>query len=295
MNLLLELFYIFARIGLFTFGGGYAMIAIIEDICVERKKWVTHEEMMNMTVIAESTPGPIAINCATYVGYKLAGFVGATVATFGMVLPSFIVIFAISKFLDNFLEIQVIANAFQGIKIAVGILIFDAAITMIKKMKKKILPRTIMISAFLVMMLANIFSWTVSSIHLVNLATYIGSAKAGFAGAAAATFAVVLPAFLIIILITALLKNVINNPYMQAVLMGLKPCVTGIILATGCYMLFHNCVKEGISIAVSGKAVILTVILFGIKYGYQHLKKKKMLPIVLIAISAVTGIFIYGI
>ncbi len=170
MNLLLELFYIFARIGLFTFGGGYAMIAIIEDICVERKKWVTHEEMMNMTVIAESTPGPIAINCATYVGYKLAGFVGATVATFGMVLPSFIVIFAISKFLDNFLEIQVIANAFQGIKIAVGILIFDAAITMIKKMKKKILPRTIMISAFLVMMLANIFSWNFSSINLMLIA-----------------------------------------------------------------------------------------------------------------------------
>ena len=146
------------------------MIAIIEDICVERKKWVTHEEMMNMTVIAESTPGPIAINCATYVGYKLAGFVGATVATFGMVLPSFAVIFVISKFLDNFLEIQVIANAFQGIKIAVGILIFDAAITMIKKMKKKILPRTIMISAFLVMMLANIFSWNFSSINLMLIA-----------------------------------------------------------------------------------------------------------------------------
>ena len=170
MNLLLELFYIFARIGLFTFGGGYAMISIIEDICVERKKWVTHEEMMNMTVIAESTPGPIAINCATYVGYKLAGFVGATVATFGMVLPSFAVIFVISKFLDNFLEIQVIADAFQGIKIAVGILIFDAAITMIKKMKKKILPRIIMISAFLVMMLANIFSWNFSSINLMLIA-----------------------------------------------------------------------------------------------------------------------------
>ncbi len=100
MTILLELFTIFARIGLFTFGGGYAMIAIIEDACVERKKWISHEEMMNMTVIAESTPGPIAINCATYVGYKLAGFVGATAATFGMVLPSFVVIFVISKFLD---------------------------------------------------------------------------------------------------------------------------------------------------------------------------------------------------
>ena len=170
MNVLLELFYIFARIGLFTFGGGYAMISIIEDICVERKKWISHEEMMNMTVIAESTPGPIAINCATYVGYKLAGFVGATVATFGMVLPSFLVIFVISKFLDNFLEIKVVANAFQGIKIAVGILIFDAAITMIKKMKKKKTPKIIMISAFLVMMMVNVFSWNFSSINVMLLA-----------------------------------------------------------------------------------------------------------------------------
>ena len=170
MKILMELFYIFARIGLFTFGGGYAMISIIEDICVERKKWISHEEMMNMTVIAESTPGPIAINCATYVGYKQAGLLGATVATFGMVLPSFVVIFIVSKFLDNFLEIKVIANAFLGIKIAVGILIFDAAITMIKKMKKKIFPRVIMISAFLVMTMVNIFSWNFSSINLMLIA-----------------------------------------------------------------------------------------------------------------------------
>ena len=170
MKILLELFYIFARIGLFTFGGGYAMISIIEDICVERKKWISHEEMMNMTVIAESTPGPIAINCATYVGYKLAGLLGATVATFGMVLPSFVVIFIVSKFLDNFLEIKVIANAFLGIKIAVGILIFDAAITMIKKMKKKLFSSIIMIFAFLVMMMVNIFSWSFSSINLMLIA-----------------------------------------------------------------------------------------------------------------------------
>lgn len=169
-QLLWELFYIFAKIGLFTFGGGYAMISIIEDTCVERKNWITHEEMMNMTVIAESTPGPIAINCATYVGYKLAGLLGAFVATFGMVLPSFVVIFAISKFLDNFLEITLVAHAFQGIKIAVGILIFDAAITMIQKMKKKIFPRMIMACAFLVMMMVNIFSWNFSSINLMLIA-----------------------------------------------------------------------------------------------------------------------------
>lgn len=169
-QVLWELFYIFAKIGLFTFGGGYAMISIIEDTCVERKNWITHEEMMNMTVIAESTPGPIAINCATYVGYKLAGLLGAFVATFGMVLPSFVVIFAISKFLDNFLEITLVAHAFQGIKIAVGILIFDAAITMIQKMKKKIFPRMIMACAFLVMMMVNIFSWNFSSINLMLIA-----------------------------------------------------------------------------------------------------------------------------
>ena len=167
MNILWELFYIFAKIGLFTFGGGYAMISIIEEACVERKKWISHEEMMNMTVIAESTPGPIAINCATYVGYKIAGFAGATVATFGMVLPSFVVIFVISKFLDNFLEITWIAHAFYGIKIAVGILIFDAAITMIGKMKKKALPMFIMICSFAVVMLVNIFSWSFSSINLM--------------------------------------------------------------------------------------------------------------------------------
>ena len=137
MNILLDLFLTFAKIGLFTFGGGYAMISMIENNCVERKQWITHDEMMNVTVIAESTPGPIAINCATFTGYKKAGFIGALVATLGIVVPSFIVIYLISMFLDNFLELTIIANAFKGIKIAVGILILDAAITMIKKMHKK--------------------------------------------------------------------------------------------------------------------------------------------------------------
>ena len=121
--MLLDLFLTFSKIGLFTFGGGYAMIALIEDICVEKKQWITHDEMMNVTVIAESTPGPIAINCATYVGYKQKGLAGAAAATVGMVLPSFCIIFLISMFLDNFLEIPWIAHAFLGIKAAVGILI----------------------------------------------------------------------------------------------------------------------------------------------------------------------------
>ena len=173
MHILLELFLTFARIGLFTFGGGYAMISIIENHCVEKKKWITHEEMMNMTVIAESTPGPVAINCATFTGYKKAGFMGALVATIGMALPSFIIIFLISVFLDNFLEITIISNAFKGIKIAVGFLILDAAITMIKKVQKKPLPMTIMICSGIVMLCVNIFSWSFSSISLMLIAAVV--------------------------------------------------------------------------------------------------------------------------
>ena len=146
------------------------MISIIEDNCVDKKAWLTHDEMMNMTVIAESTPGPIAVNCATFTGYKKAGVLGALAATLGMVAPSFIVIFLISKFLDNFMEITLIANAFKGIKVAVGILILDAAITMIKKMPQKKLARIIMICSCVAMLCINIFAWNFSSISLMVIA-----------------------------------------------------------------------------------------------------------------------------
>lgn len=173
MNILLDLFLTFAKAGLFTFGGGYAMISVIEHACVEKKQWITHDDMMNVTVIAESTPGPIAINCATFVGYRQKGIAGAAAATIGMVLPSFVIIFLISRFLDNFLEITLIANAFQGIKIAVGILILDAAVTMIGKLPKKPVPRIIMLCSFAAMLLINIFSWSFSSIGLMLAAAAV--------------------------------------------------------------------------------------------------------------------------
>ena len=190
MNILFDLFLTFAKIGLFTFGGGYAMISLIENSCVEKKGWITHDEMMNVTVIAESTPGPIAINCATFVGYKQKGMIGAIAATIGMVLPSFCIIFLISMFLDNFLEIAWIAHAFMGIKIAVGILILDAAIKMIRKMQKKPIPLTIMACAFLAMLLIDIFALHVSSITMMLIAAVISLAifqtkrNTGKAGAA---------------------------------------------------------------------------------------------------------------
>lgn len=155
---MLELFLTFMKIGLFTFGGGYAMISLIEDICVEKKKWLTHDQMMNVTVVAESTPGPIAINCATYVGYLQKGFPGALVTTLGVVIPSFVIIYAISVFLDNFLEIALVANAFKGIKLAVGLLILNAGLNMLRKVKKTGQSVTVLICAFLVTLLVPDFS-----------------------------------------------------------------------------------------------------------------------------------------
>lgn len=176
MSVLIELFMTFAKIGLFTFGGGYAMLSIIEDICVEKKNWITHDEMMNITVIAESTPGPIAINCATYVGYKKGKLPGAILATLGVAVPSFVIIFVISMFLEGFLEIAWIAHAFQGIKLAVGILILDAALKMIRKMPKKRLQIGILIAAFAVILLINVLKLHLSSVVVMIAAASISVA-----------------------------------------------------------------------------------------------------------------------
>ena len=174
MQLLLSLFFTFFKIGLFTFGGGYAMISVVEDICVSRKQWITHDEMMDITVIAESTPGPIAINCATYVGYKQGGIVGSIVATVAMVIPSFVIIYLISTMLNNFLEITWVANAFRGIKVGVGLLILSVAITMAKKMKPKPMPRIIAGCAFAAMLVINFLSLKISSIALMLMAGFVG-------------------------------------------------------------------------------------------------------------------------
>lgn len=173
MRLLFDLFFTFAKIGLFTFGGGYAMISLIEHTCVDQKAWITHDDMMNVTVIAESTPGPIAINCATFVGYRQKGFVGALVATLGMTLPSFCIIYLISMFLDDFLDIAWIANAFEGIKIAVGLLILDAAFTMLKNTRKKRITDVIMLCSFGAMLLIDLFALHFSTIALLLVAGMI--------------------------------------------------------------------------------------------------------------------------
>ena len=128
---------------------------------------------------------------------------------------------------------------------------------------------------------------------MVNLATYIGSSQAGFLGASIATLAVVLPSFLIILLVTALLKTALKNKYVQAILRGLKPCVIGIVLATGIYMVLKNCFVTISDVTVSLNAVIISALLIASMFGYKHLKKKKLSPISLIILSAVLGIIVF--
>ena len=130
--------------------------------------------------------------------------------------------------------------------------------------------------------------------NMVNLATYIGSSPAGFVGAVIATLAVVLPSFLIILLVTALLTTVLKNKYVQAILRGLKPCVIGIVLATGLYMVFSNCFGKVGAFALQWEALLITILLLLAMLIYKRTKKQKLSPILLIILSAVLGAMIYG-
>lgn len=130
---------------------------------------------------------------------------------------------------------------------------------------------------------------------MVNLATYIGSRQAGFGGAVIATFSVVLPSFLIILLVTALLKTALKNPYVQAVLRGLKPCVIGIVLATGLYMMAANCLITDSDFCINPRASIIALFLLATATGYRKYAGKKLSPVMLIIISAITGVFVYAI
>jgi chromate transporter len=174
VHLLLELFLTFVKIGLFTFGGGYAMISMIEGICVEKKGWITHEEMMDITVIAESTPGPIAINCSTYLGYKKEKILGSVVATVGVCIPSFSIIFLISLFFNQFLSITWVAAAFKGIQVCVIFLILSAGWKMLKKMKKTAFNIIVACATFICMLCFSLFSVTFSSIFYILISGSLG-------------------------------------------------------------------------------------------------------------------------
>ncbi len=158
------LFFTMFKIGLFTFGGGYAMLAILENEFVEKKKWTDKDDFLNMVAIAESTPGPIAINSATYLGYKKAGVLGSAVATLGVVLPSFIIIYVISLFFDKFLEFKYVQYAFKGIQACVVYLILSAGIKLFKGLKKNAYSITAFALTLTLMVVLSLFAVKLSAI-----------------------------------------------------------------------------------------------------------------------------------
>ena len=174
MSMLLSLFFIFFKIGIFTFGGGYAMIANIKEVIVEKKKWITEEEFMQIVTISESTPGPIAINMATFIGYKKKGVLGSTLATLGVVLPSFIIIFIISLFLEQFMSNQYVKYAFYGINAAVSFLILKAGINLFIKLEKKVLPILTFIIVCIILLVFEVLAINLSSIILIVIGGLIG-------------------------------------------------------------------------------------------------------------------------
>ncbi len=175
-NTCLRLFLTMFKIGAFTFGGGYAMISLLENELVAKKQWLDRDEFLDMVAIAESTPGPVAINMATYVGYKLTGVLGSAAATLGVVLPSFIIIFAISLFFDRFIELKYVGYAFSGIRVCVVYLIVSAGIKMLGGIKKTPFNLAILIAVVAAMVAFSIFAVKFSSIFYILICGCIGLA-----------------------------------------------------------------------------------------------------------------------
>ena len=170
----ITLFLTMLKIGLFTFGGGYAMIALLENEFVSKKKWMEKDEFLDMAAIAESTPGPIAINAATYIGYKNAGVIGSILATLGICIPSFTIIFIISLFFDAFLSLTYVAHAFKGIQICVIYLILSAGLKMLKQMKKTVFNMLIIVSTVVCMLIFSVFAVKFSTIFYILISGTVG-------------------------------------------------------------------------------------------------------------------------
>ena len=172
----LSLFLTMLKIGLFTFGGGYAMIALLENEFVEKKKWLEKDEFLDIAAIAESTPGPIAINAATYIGYKNSGMIGSMIATLGICIPSFVIIYAISLFFDAFLSFTLVAYAFKGIQICVVYLILTAGLKMLKQMKKTTFNMIIISITLICMIVFSLFAVKFSTIFYILISGACGVA-----------------------------------------------------------------------------------------------------------------------
>ena len=171
---LLELFGVFFKIGLFTFGGGYAMISLIGHEIGERRRWIDPEELTEVFAIAESTPGPIAVNCATYVGYRREGVAGGVWATLGVVMPSFIIIYVISLIFERFMALTVVANAFRGIQVAVAFLILRAGLLLAVKLPRRGFELGLCVAAGLLVLAIDALGWRFSTVWLILCGGVLG-------------------------------------------------------------------------------------------------------------------------
>lgn len=171
---MLELFFIFFKIGLFTFGGGYAMIPMLKEELINKKHWITDDEMLEVLAIAESTPGPAAINMATYLGYKKGGILGSLIATLGVSIPSIVIIILISLILNQFEDNIYVKYAFTGINVSVTILIVTSGLAMCKNMKKNVLTIILFSLVLLSVVLINFFNQSFSSIYYILIGIALG-------------------------------------------------------------------------------------------------------------------------
>ena len=171
---LIGIFLVMLKIGLFTFGGGYAMIALLENEFVTKKKWIGKDEFLDMIAIAESTPGPAAVNSATYLGYRVGGFPGAFLGTLAVCIPSFIIIYAISLFFDAFLSIKYVGYAFRGVQACVIYLIASAGLKLFREMKKDVLSMVLCGASLVWMVAFSLFAVSFSSVFYILIAGAVG-------------------------------------------------------------------------------------------------------------------------
>ena len=164
------------KIGAFTFGGGYAMIAILENEFVGKRGWLEKDEFLDLAAIAESTPGPIAINAATYVGYKRHGVLGSIMATLGICLPSFLVIYLISLVFDAFLSFKIVGYAFRGIQVGVIYIIFSAGLKMLKGIKKTAFNVAVIASVATVMIALSLLAVRFSTVFYILICGFLSVA-----------------------------------------------------------------------------------------------------------------------
>ncbi len=170
LKMCLKLFAIMLKIGLFTFGGGYAMVTLLENEFVTKRKWLESDEFVNIVAIAESTPGPIAINSATYVGYKMAGAIGSLAATLAVCIPSFVIIYLISLFFDAFMQLEYVAYAFEGIQACVIFLILSAGVRMFIKLPKTVFNIITFVLSAACMITLSVLAISFSSVYYVLIA-----------------------------------------------------------------------------------------------------------------------------